>query len=170
MPQKQHRSHSPLTSRLMYDSRTWRHIIESTFINLLHFCSDGDHLMGIMVEKLVVILWFRLRLLTPRCWYKGQCLKDTGICNPCPSSSFLAMVGLQVVPDEALLPPSPMTVAIQIVNCVGVSAIAFILWDICVTMDQERAMDAHENSVLYLPLSPGHSYGIDTAGRRTETS
>ncbi|KAF4598131.1 hypothetical protein EYR38_006527 [Pleurotus pulmonarius] len=30
-----------------------------------------------------------------------------------------------------------MTVAIQIVNCVGVSAIAFILWDICVTMDQE---------------------------------
>ncbi|KAF4567486.1 hypothetical protein EYR36_011108 [Pleurotus pulmonarius] len=68
---------------------------------------------------------------------KGWCSKGTGICNPSPFGSFFAMVGLQVAPDEALLPPSPMSVAIQIVNCVGVSAIAFILWDICITMDQE---------------------------------
>ncbi|KDQ27632.1 hypothetical protein PLEOSDRAFT_1104314 [Pleurotus ostreatus PC15] len=42
-----------------------------------------------------------------------------------------------VVPDKSLIPTSPTTVAIQIANCVGVSAIAFNLWDMCVTIDQE---------------------------------
>ncbi|KAJ8696237.1 hypothetical protein PTI98_006121 [Pleurotus ostreatus] len=39
--------------------------------------------------------------------------------------------------NELLMPSAPPTAAIQVSNCVGVSAIAFILWDICITLDQE---------------------------------
>ncbi|KAL4250607.1 DUF6533 domain-containing protein [Pleurotus pulmonarius] len=57
--------------------------------------------------------------------------------QPCQILARLLLTMAGVSPNEQLMPSSGPTAGLQISTCVGISAIAFILWDICITVGQE---------------------------------